>query len=88
MNLDAAKRAGELAASIETRLAKIAEIDVCLEEGWRINEAWARTDNNRACNLVLSALDPETNAQALAFIKGVYQAQLEALESELATLGA
>lgn len=85
MNLDAAKRAGEIAIAIQARLDKIAEVDRCISEGWRIDEAWARSERNQACRLVLSALDPETNVMALNFIKQIYATQITALEADLAT---
>lgn len=86
MELQAAKRAGELAANVEARQAKLAEVQRCIDEGWSIVDVQARNpQGNYTSRLVLSALDPETNAMCLAFIKQIYEGQLQALQADLAT---
>jgi len=86
MDIDAAKRAGELASAIESRQAKMAELQSCIDDGWIITDTLARSpDGNRTIRLQLAALDAQTNGMALGFILQIYQGQLAALEADLAT---
>jgi hypothetical protein len=86
MDIEAAKRAGELARGIEQRQPMLALLDKAIAEGWLIKEVVAvnpqRTDER---SLILSVLDEATSGASLQFIRQVYASQIAALEADLAT---
>jgi hypothetical protein len=86
MDIEAAKRAGELARGIEQRQPMLALLDKAIAEGWLIKEVVAvnpqRTEER---SLILSVLDEETSGASLQFIRQVYAGQIAALEGDLAT---
>lgn len=88
MDLLTAKQAGEIASAIELRTQKRAIVNLAIAEGWPIIDVLARnpTDGNPV-RIITGELDAVTSAQGLAFIKSIYDAQITALEAELAAIG-
>jgi hypothetical protein len=86
MDIEAAKRAGELAKSIEARIPMLALVDECIAGDYRIFEVRARNPaTGQEYSLVLSALDSNTSQMSLSFIKQIYEGQLATLNADLAT---
>lgn len=88
MNITTAKQAGEIAAALERRYALRATIQKAIAEDWRITDVRAENVNGGGGNasLVLDVLDASTSEQGLSYILGIYDAQIAALEAELAGL--
>jgi hypothetical protein len=87
MNIESAKRAGEIAAALEARNEKVAAIQAALDAGWQIKEARAvEVTTGREISAIVSLLDVPTSAQVLGFALQIYAAQIAALQAELDAL--
>lgn len=84
MKLDAALNAGELAKKIKARQEAMLKIQAAHLESWQISRLTAidPTTGNEI-SLILDTLDAETSKKALEFAMGVYQAQMDALQTQL-----
>lgn len=89
MDIATAKAAGQIAARIEERQQKRIAVDLAIAEGWKVTDLVARNDaTGDQRSLIVGALSAETSAQGLAFVKSLYDAEITALEAQLAALGA
>jgi hypothetical protein len=87
MNIESAKRAGEIAAGLEARNEKVAAIQAALDAGWQIKEARAvEVTTGREISAIVSLLDVPTSAQVLGFALQIYAGQIAALQAELDAL--
>lgn len=87
MDIGPAKQGGVIAAEIEARNARLAEIAGAKAGGWVITTIRARnpvTGQEMVVNL--DTLDPTTSAACFDFATQIYQAQLAALTAELMAL--
>lgn len=86
MKIDTAQQAGVIAERILQREAKIAEIKLALEQGYCVSNLRAVGRDGNDISLILDTLDLATSKVALTFTLQIYQAQLDALNTELAGL--
>lgn len=87
MDLATATTAADLAAKITARNEAMALIQRAMAEGWVVTNFRATSpDGANDMALILSPLDVATSQQALGFTIQVYQAQIAALNAQLATL--
>lgn len=94
MELQQAKSAGDLARAIERVEALIAQVDVAIAEAWPVTvmRASAPAENSSVpagTSIDLVPFGPasaDNSALALATARATYQAQLDALQAQLAGL--
>lgn len=82
MDIATAKTAGEIAAALERRYAMRDVVTQAISEGWLICDVRANGGSG-SVSLVLDTLDAETSELALQYVKGIYDAQIAALETDL-----
>lgn len=86
LTVEAAATAGALAAAINARVIKLAQIQVAVDAGWSVSRFSVVGPEEAEVSLILNRLDAQTSASALALAKEVYEAQLVGLQAELAAL--
>jgi hypothetical protein len=88
MDIETAKRAGELARGIELRIQKRAAVELGIAEHWPVIEVLARnTVTNETKSLVIGELNDATSQQGLAFIKAIYDSEIAAMQAEIDAIG-
>lgn len=85
MERDAVKLAAPIVEAIEARETKIAMLNQAISEGWVVSDATALNESG-SVPLLLANLDASTSAQVFGFAIQIYQAQLDALNSQLNAL--
>lgn len=86
LTVETAAQAGQLAAAIQARLGKLAQIEDAISGGWLISKFAATGPAENEVSLILDRLDEKSSAAALQYAKSIYGAQLEALNAQLAAI--
>jgi len=87
VTLAQAQAAGPLATEIIQRNNQVTAINAAVSGHWVITSCRARDPaTGDVIELVLEPLDDATSQQSLQFILSIYQAQLSALNSQLAAV--
>lgn len=86
LTVEAAAQAGQLAAAIQARQAKLVQIEDAIAGGWLISKFAAVGPAENEVSLILDRLDPHASAASLQYAKAIYEAQLDALNAQLAAL--
>lgn len=86
LTVETAVAAGVIASAIQARQEKLAQIDTAIAQGWSICKFSAIGPDENEVSLIIDRLNPDTSAAALNFAKTLFEAQIEALNAQLAAL--